>query len=71
MSTATVFAADQQCTTCSATSPLIDNYINFSYELIQTLKTIANEKIQSANQTSSQNAGGDLLNRIANNLNQK
>ena len=63
---AEAFAADQ-CQTCSATSPIIDQYMEFSYELIQTLQTIANEK----QKTISQNTNTDILTRIANNLNQK
>lgn len=65
VSTAATFA-DQSCSTCGSTSPIIDQYINFSTEMISTLKTMANEKAKAATSTDS-----NILNRIAQNLNQK
>lgn len=62
------FAADESCKTCTSTSPVIDKYIEFSYEIIQTLQTIANERKPSSTQINSES---NVLDRIANNLNQK
>jgi|GEM_PF-3670240 len=62
------FAAEETCVTCTSTSPVIDQYIEFSYEIIQTLQTIANERKQT---TSQNNNNANVLDRIASNLNQK
>lgn len=64
--TSTAFAANE-CQTCSTTAPLIDQYMKFSYEIISTLQTLANEK----QRETVQNNSTDVLTRIANNLNQK
>lgn len=38
-----VYAEDTQCSACTTTSPYIDNYISFAYEIISTLQTYANK----------------------------
>lgn len=64
------FAADQTtCKTCTTTSSIIDQYINFSYDIIQTLQTIANEKLKETDGSSVNEQ--NVLNKIANNLNKK
>lgn len=73
MAYTTAFAADtSSCKVCSSTSPLIDEYISFSQEILSTLQTIANEKQRANNQQSStQDESTRVLERIANNLNEK
>ena len=46
--------AEEECEACNTTSPYIDNYINFWYEIIQTFQTYANSE-QSVFQKSWQN----------------
>mgnify|MGYP007013259215 CR=1 FL=1 len=38
-----MYAEDTQCNACTTTSPYIDNYISFAYEIISTLQTYANK----------------------------
>lgn len=57
-----VFADDGWCATCSNTSPVLEQYLTFSDEIIQTLKSATSKNDSSA---------GTLLDRIAQNLNEK
>jgi hypothetical protein len=86
-----VYAEDTQteapsCNACTATSPFIDNYIDFGYEIIRALRTYANkeESVLTSKKNSSANGQNEAefnsqpaidirskLDTIASNLNSK
>ena len=89
--TTIVFAENTQetpaCDACTTTSPFIDNYIDFGYEIIRTLRTYANKEasILTSEKNSTWNANNEAvytdniqrqdirnaLDTIASNLNSK
>lgn len=79
-----VYAEENTCAACTTTSPYIDNYIAFGYELISALQTYANDEnsvfqtatnnttsTQWQSQTTTTNEGSRTLQAIADNLNKK
>lgn len=79
-----VYAEESSCAACTTTSPYIDNYIAFGYELISALQTYANDEnsvfqtatnnttsTQWQSQTTTTNEGSRTLQAIADNLNKK
>ncbi len=79
-----VYAADTECKACTTTSPYIDSYIAFGYELISAMQTYANTEssifqtptnnvtsTQWWSQTTNANEWIRALQAIADNLNSK